>query len=216
MRPTKQVARDIRQIRRLANRVKGLPRDNPEPITLRLLSAQLTTSLKWIKQFHAQMHKRPYPFQGNVNLVELTQEKLGLLMDAGMYAASAGFEGLTDRALQVMRKAHTFEEGLRGALLLEKSGIKYKLNFRIGYGEDERDVEEALANLQRLYDAGIRRPRVKVAALVYYKGTEIAENPPCETMQDPRFDVPLRRMKGIPRSWNQVGPMIKSFGWGAG
>jgi len=215
MRPTSQVVKAIRDIRNLANRAKGLPADTPEPIILRLLSAQLTTNLRWIKQFHAAMHGNPYPFQGNVNLCELTEEKLNLLMEAGMYAASAGFEGLTDNAMRAMHKPHTFEEALRGALILERSGIKYKLNFRYGYGETRKDVKEALVNVRRLYDAGIRRPRSRLAPLVFYKGTILGDHPPCETMQDPRFDVPVRRMKGYPiQLWNRVGKtMIEEFGW---
>lgn len=214
MRPARQVAQALHQIREHANRV--LDTDVAEPVVVRLLSAQLTTRLDWIKAFHRFMVSRPYPFQGNVNLHELTEEKLRLLMEAGMWAASAGFEGLTNEALETMRKPHTFEEGLHGALLLEESGIKYKLNFRIGYGEKAGDVKQALTNLRRLHEAGIRRPRVKVAPLVYYKGTAIKENPPCETMQDPRFDVDMERMAGIPREWNRIGALIKEFGWGAG
>lgn len=210
-----QVARAMRDIRRVVTQAKGIPADTPEPIMLRLLSAQLTTNLKWIKRFHAMMHEKPYPFQANVCLRDITRQKLDLLVEAGMYAAAAGFEGLTDNAMRRMGKPHTFEEALRGALILEESGINYKLNFRYGYGETRGDVREALVNVQRLYDAGIRGPRSRLAPLVFYKGTVFGDDPPCETMQDPRFYVPVRCMKNYPvERWSQIGEMMtEQLGW---
>lgn len=215
MKSPEQVAGAMQDLRRTINRAKDMPINTPEPIMLRLLSAQLTTSLKWIKGFHALMHRDPFPFQGNVNLRDITEEKIRLLMEAGMYSAAAGFEGLTDNAMWAMHKPHTFEQALRGALILERSGIKYKLNFRYGYGETREDVEEAFVNVRRIYEAGIRRPRSRLAPLVFYKGTVMGDYPPCETMQDPRFDVSVRRMKNPPtRLWSEIGEMMtEEFGW---
>jgi len=70
MRPAQQVADDIGQIRVLSVEARG------KPIPLYLLCAQLTTNEQWLAKFEQAMRGIPYPFQSNVNLGDLTADKL--------------------------------------------------------------------------------------------------------------------------------------------
>lgn len=214
-RPAAQVAADLKQLRRLANKGRRLPVGNPEPIPLYILSAQLTTNLRWIKEFHKQMKRAPYLFQSNVNLFDITPQKIKLLVEAGMRHTSAGLEALSDDMLTRIGKRHTFDQGIRGALILERSKVKsYTLHIRSGYGEQPEDLEKALVNMRRMYDAGVRRCRMNFGPLAHFQGTALEENPPCRTEQDGRYEMPIQRCADIPLgSWRKVLTLAKEFGW---
>ena len=216
MRPARQVTLDLYQIRTLANRARG-QRGNPEPITLYLLSAQLTTRLDWLQKFSSRVEPNPYPFQSNVNLKELTKQKMDLLIKSGMRAASAGLEALSDSMLARMRKPHTFDEAIRGALILEESGIPYSLHVRTRYGETAEDMIEGRANLQRMYDAGVHHARVHFGPLANFRGTVLQENPPYPVAID---DRPHRRGMAIEwavrnpdatAEWRKIGALAKKL-----
>ena len=118
MRPAEQVATDVTNLKEIGYKYR------PQPIPLQLLSAQLTTSVDWIWEYFCLM-KDPYPFQGNINLRELTEENLMLLKHAGMDHFFAGLEALTDPLLQRMNKPHDFEDivnGLRRLLREAEAG----------------------------------------------------------------------------------------------
>lgn len=217
IRPARQVARDLWQMRSLANRAKGLRKGYPKPIPLYLLSAQLTTSLKWLRRFASMMEGNPYPYQSNVNLKDITEEKMNLLIKAGMISASAGLEALSDEMLTRMRKGHTFDQAIEGALILERSGIPYSLHVRTRYGETAEDVREGRVNLRRMYDAGVRHARVHFGPLAHFRGTILQEEPPYPVAIDNR---PHRRGMSIEwavrdpdatREWQKIGNLAKKL-----
>jgi hypothetical protein len=193
MRPARQVVRDLWQMRYLANRALGRPQGYSDPITLYLLSAQLTTRLDWIKRFHIMMKGNPWPFQSPVNLFDITEEKLALLMQSGLSRTSAGLDACSDKMLRRLGKRHSFDQAIKGALILDQSSIPYTLHVRIGYGETPDDIREAATNLQRMYDAGVRRAQINFGHLVHFKGTQLAEYPPYPVELDPRHVVPVDR-----------------------
>lgn len=215
IRPAAQVAADLKQLRRLANKGRSQSTSNLEPIPLYVLSAQLTTSLPWIKEFHEQMKRGPYPFQSNVNLFEITPQKIELLVEAGMRHTSAGLEALSDKMLARIGKRHNFDQGIKGALILEHSKVKsYTLHVRSAYGEQPEDLVEALVNMRRMYDAGVRRARMNFGPLAHFRGTVMEENPPCLIEQDPRHTMPVKRCAGIPLGhWRKVVNLAREFGW---
>lgn len=192
MRPPEQVAEDLNQIRKVA-------RAQP---AIYMLNAQLTTNIKWVREFCSLMSDNPYPYKGNVNLRELTEENLKILMKSGMTNASAGAEALTDPLLKKVNKCHTFEDIIRSIKILNKSKIWYWLHFLVGWGETVKDINETLVNIDKMKKAGIRHTNISIdGPLIYYKGTVIQENPPCELEYDPKYGE--KRMKNIP-DWSKV------------
>jgi len=190
MRRPEVVAEDIEKIRRLSN----------GKIVLYLLAAQLTTDLKWLKRFCALVEDDPWTWRSNVNLVELTNEKMDLLKRAGMVQAVAGLEALTDKTLAMINKAHTFKQAVKGIKVLEKSGIPYRLHLRCGFGETEQDVTESLANLKVLSGL-MTRGQVDLGPLIYYRGTEIERDRTWPAIDHPGFDISCPMMKDLPMGW---------------
>ncbi len=192
MRPAEQVAEDLNQIRRIA-------RKRP---AIYMLNAQLTTNIRWAREFCSLMSDNPYPYKGNVNLRELTEENLKILMKSGMTNVSAGAEALTDPLLRKVNKCHTFEDMIRSIKILNKSKIWYWLHFLVGWGETSKDINETLVNIDKMKRAGIKQTNLSIdGPVIYYKGTVIRENPPCELVYDPKYGE--NRMKNIP-DWSKV------------
>lgn len=184
MRPAEQVASDLTKLRETASRyMYGVA-----AIPLQTLSAQLTTDSRWIQEYHALMEDRPYPFQGNINLREVTEEKLELLSQAGMNLFFAGLEGLTDPLLRRMNKPHSFEDVIESIRILNESGVNYSLKLISGgYGETQSEIRECLDNIEVMRRRGIGHSKIVMGGpIVYYKGTVIAENPPEELAYDMR------------------------------
>jgi len=200
MRPPEQVAEDLNKIRN----IKKLP--------LYLLNAQLTTNMKWMQEFRSLMKDNPYPYKGNINLKELTEEKLKILMESGMTNTSAGAESLTDPLLKKINKCHTFNDIIRSIKILNKSKIEYWLHFLVGWGETIKDINETLDNIDKMKKSGIKITRLhSIGPLIYYKGTDIRKNPPCELVYDPKHGE--KRMKNIPRQWNKVKAKLQLFNY---
>ncbi len=184
MRPAEQVATDLVNLRKTINKYLKLL----QPIPVYTLSAQLTTDIKWLKEFHSLMREHPYPFQGNINLHELTEEKLELLIQAGMNGFCAGLEALTDPLLKRMNKPNGFEDIIRSIKILNKADVNYRLTLITGgYGETKDEIKETLDNIEIMNKRGVSHAKIVVGGpIIYYKGTVIAENPPEELVYDPR------------------------------
>jgi radical SAM superfamily enzyme YgiQ (UPF0313 family) len=188
MRPAEQVATDLTKLREIANR------DRETPIHIYALNAQLTTDMKWIKEFHALTSDDPYPFKGNINFRELTAEKHQLLSESGMTTTSAGAEAITDPLLEKLNKCHDFEDVVRSINILNEAGAQYILHLKSGFGETRRDIRETLDNIIELRRRGIRHSRFHIASpIIYYKGTEIRKAPFKTIVYDPRFGAPRQK-----------------------
>jgi len=208
-RPAKQVAADLQALRPL------FVNHHDRPGALYLLSSQLTTSLSWLREFAALMGDHPFTYQSNVNLREMTKERVTLLEQSGMTAASAGLEAFTDPMLAKLGKPWTAKEALRGALLLEHSSIPLVgLHLRTGFGETDAEVRASIATAEAWYDAGIRRTKFNLGPIVHYAGTDIATNPPYELLDVPVNGASCYRMKHPPvAAWREFVAVTREFGW---
>lgn len=169
MRPAKQVADDLKQLRELSTAERGTP------LPLYLLAAQLTTSRKWIDAFRREMEDDPYPFQSNVNLFDLTEDRIVDLMAAGLVSTSVGLEAVTTPLLKKLGKPYTFEKALDSLLVLQRVGIRFKAHIRYGFGETEADVQESVENVKRMRAAGLKNLLVDFAPIIHYSGTQIRD-----------------------------------------
>jgi len=176
MRPAGQVAADIISLRETFSKYLNLL----QPILLHTLNAQLTTDIKWVEEFHFLMQDQPYPFWGNINLRELTEENLELLIQAGLNGASAGLEALTDPLLNRLNKPHDFEDIIRSIKLLNEADANYSLALISGgYGETKGEIRECLDNIEIMAKRGIDHSNIIMGGpIIYYKGTVLGEDPP--------------------------------------
>ena len=155
--------------------VQSLREHAGKAIHLYLLCAQLTPNLAWLRRFCELMERDPYPFDTNVNLLEVTDEKIDLLKRAGMIRAVSGLEAVTDKTLAIMHKGHNVEQAINGIEVLERSGMNYRLHLRCGYGESREDALEAVAALERVVSVMKPRSQLDLGPIVYYEGTEIRD-----------------------------------------
>jgi radical SAM superfamily enzyme YgiQ (UPF0313 family) len=208
MRPPEQVATDLIGLRRTVNKYLKLL----EPIPLQLLSAQMTTDIRWIREFHSLMNDDPYPFQGNINLHELTEENLELLTQVGMTGFSAGLEALTDPLLKRMNKSNDFEDIIRGIKILNKADVNYHLTMMSGgYGETEAEIRETLDNIDIIRERGIEHSKITVGGpVIYYKGTVFGENPPEEIVYDKRHEGFRQKHIHI-AAWMEVSEKLEEY-----
>jgi hypothetical protein len=209
MRPAKQVAGDLRRLNPLfVNR--GSKRGS-----LYLLSAQLTTSMLWLREFAEFMGNDPIPYQSNVNLREMTDEKANLLYKSGMRQASAGLEAFTDRMLKRMGKPWTAEEALEGALILERSEIPtVGMHIRTGYGETAEEIDEAIEAATHWHEAGIGRINFNFGPIAHYDGTLMRDDHDYLLVDAGTPGAPVYRMKDIPSmAWRKFVEVTREFGW---
>jgi len=206
MRPAEQVAADLTNLRETTNKYLDLR----YPIPLQTLSAQLTSDIGWIRKYHSLMED-PYPFQGNINLHELTEEKLELLTQSGMGLFSAGMEALTDPLLKRMNKPHDFEDIIRSIKILNEAKVNYSLKLISGgYGETKNEIRECLDNIEVMSKRGINRSMIIVGGpIIYYKGTVIGESPPEEVAYDLRHKG-LRQRHIHADEWIEVVKKLSS------
>jgi len=205
MRSASQTAEDINVLRKRSQQAGA-------KVFLYLLASQLTTNLKWIQDFHSIMCKNPYPFQSNVNVFDLSDEKIRLLKESGMTLVSVGIEALTDSLLEKINKRHRFEHVLEGLKVLDKYYSSYTCHLRDGIGETVADIEESKANVVKLYDAGIRHARFHIGPVIAYKGTVFHDNPPCLLERSPDYDELCLRMRGIPQKWSELVTVLQKHG----
>ncbi len=205
MRPADQVAEDMLKIRNHAI-------DNKVKIFTYLLAAQLTTNLKWIQRFNTLLGHDPIPFQSNVNVFDLTDEKIRLLKESGMTLVSVGIEALTDSLLERINKRHRFEHIIEGLKVLDKHYSHYTCHLRTGIGETLKDIEESKQNVIKLHEVGIKYARFHFGPVIYYKGTQIHDKPPCLLERSPDYSEACFRMKDIPKEWSQVAEVLGKFG----
>ena len=207
MRPAKQTAEDLMQLRSLA-------KEHNAKALIYTLSAQLTTNLNWIKQFRDYMARDPYLFQGNVNLYDLTDEKMQLLKESGLTSISVGVEAVTDSLLEKMNKKHRFKHIIQSMKVLDKHYDRYICHLRIGFGETDKDIAETNINLARIKRAGIHNARFHFGPIVFYKGTYWGEHPPCPVERHNNLGYPAYcpRMAGIP-DWRPAAELLKRYGW---
>lgn len=186
------VAHDMCEIRRLSGR----------DIPLNLLCSQLTSNVQWLKDFASIMRDNPYKYSSNVNLSEITVEKLDLLKESGCISITAGLEGLSDKALSRVGKGFTLQTALNSISLLSKSGIPYKLHYRFGCGEDANDIQEQKKNLSLLRKAiGRRRAGIlSFGPLIHYDGTMLSDD---ATYQLTTLDGSKNAMVQADIMWNE-------------
>lgn len=177
MRAAEQVAEDLIALRRYAGR----------EIRLYLLAAQLTPNLDWLRRFCSAMEQDPYHFETNVNLLEVTDEKIDLLRRAEMTKPTAGLEAVTDWGLSAINKGHNVEQALDGIRCLERSDYRYRLHLRCGYGEDEAEAHRATEALETFASVMKPRSQLDIGPLVYYEGTEIRERCQIELAPHPDY-----------------------------
>jgi len=202
MRPAEQVATDLNNLRDIAGKYRDTPED--QPIKLYLLNAQLTTDLRWIKEFYELMRERPYPFKGNVHLKEVTREKLFLLNRGGMHLTSAGAEAITDPLLAKLGKKQTFEDVIRGVEVLNEAGAWYILHLKNGFGEEKKDIEETIDNIKVMTKRGIKYSRFHIASpIIYYKGTVMRKKRYKTLVYDHRFGA-FRQKNILIDDWLRV------------
>lgn len=208
MRPAALVADDLKEIRMRSVAARG------SPIPLYLLAAQLTTDERWIRKFQVQMAGEPYAFQSNVNLGDLTAEKLRLLMKCGLVSTSAGLEAMTTRLLKKLGKPYTFERAVHGLLTLHEVGIKFRTHIRYGFGENDDDVQESATNVHKLRAAGMRGLRIDFAPIVHYEGTQIFEDAQGEYALErlPKRNVDCLVMADPP-DWMPFTDALREYGW---
>lgn len=208
MRPPEQVATDLMGLRRTVDKYLKLL----HPIRLQILSAQLTTDLKWIREYHSLVQDDPYPFMGNINLHELTEEKLELLIQAGMTAFSAGLEALTDPLLKRLNKPNDFEDIIRGIEILNEADVNYHLTMMSGgYGETKDEIRESLDNIEIMNKRGILHGRITIGGpVIYYKGTEMGRNPPEELAYDRRH-AGFRQKHIHVAEWIEVSKKLEEY-----
>jgi len=206
MRPAAQVANDLRQLHELSTKARG------KPLPLYLLAAQLTTSDRWINEFHAEMVGEPYQFQSNANLGDLTADKMHLLMECGLSSTSVGLEAVTTPLLYKLGKPYTFERALHGLLVLQETGIKYRAHIRYGFGETAEDVQESVENIHRMHHAGLKRLRVDFAPIVHYEGTRIKAEADYELTPLPKRAVECLVM-AKPPDWTLFTDALRKYGW---
>ena len=215
MRPAEQVVTDLANLRLTMNRYIKLL--HPPP--LQLLSAQLTTDIKWVREFHSLTQiavdtcgtGHPlHPFFGNITLNDLTEEKIELLSQAGMRSFLAGLEALTDPLLKRLNKPHNFEDIIRSIKILNEADVIYSLNLISGgYGEERGEIKECLDNIEIMSKSGIAHGQIAIGSpIIYYKGTAIAENPPGELVYDPRHNG-LRQKHIHVAEWLEVAKKLK-------
>ena len=216
MRPAEQVVTDIANLRLTMNMYVKLL--HPPP--LQLLSAQLTTDIKWIREFHSLAQiavdtcgtGHPlHPFFGNITLNALTEEKTELLSQAGMRSFFAGAEALTDPLLKRLNKPHNFEDIIRSINILNEADIIYSLNLLSGgYGETEREIKESLDNIDLMSKEIDQSNFAPGSPVIYYKGTAIGEDPPGELIYDARHNG--FRQKDIHVSeWFEVSKKLREY-----
>jgi len=169
MRTALQVADNIKELREIAGRYRE------KQLPLYLLAAQLTTSEQWIREFHAEMACDPYPFQSNVNLAEVTPEKIALLKGAGLVSCASGLDAVSDEVLSLMDKPYDFDTALDGLLVMRDSGLLRRVRVRYGMGETQDAVDESVRNLGRIKKAVGRKLRVAFAPIVHYEGTRVRD-----------------------------------------
>jgi len=205
MRPAEQVATDLTNLRKTTNKYLDLL----DVIPLQTLSAQLTTDIRWIREYHSLM-EYPYPFNGNINLRELTEENLNLLTQVGMNLFYAGMEALTDPLLKRLNKPHDFEDIVRGLKILNEADVNYSLKMLSGgYGETKGEIMESLDNIEILSKRGIDQAKIAMGGpIIYYKGTVIAENPSEELAYDMRHKA-LRQVHIHVDEWLRVRAKLK-------
>jgi len=206
LRPAAQVASNLRQLRELSTAARG------KPLPLYLLAAQLTSSDVWIREFHAEMAGEPYQFQSNVNLGDLTAEKMRLLMECGLSSTSVGLEAGATPLLYKLGKPYTFERALHGLLTLQEVGIKWRAHVRYGFGETAEDVEESAENVHRMRHAGLKRLRVDFAPIVHYEGTRILAEANYELKPLPKRAVECLVM-AEPPDWTPFTDALRQYDW---
>jgi radical SAM superfamily enzyme YgiQ (UPF0313 family) len=204
MRPAEQVITDLANLEGTINKYLKLLHSIP----LQLLSAQLTTDIKWVRKFHS-LGGSPLPFHGNITLNELTEEKTELLSQSGMQGFLAGLEALTDPLLKRLNKPHDFEDIIRSIHILNRADVNYSLNLISGgYGESKEEISESLNNIDIIHEE-IDHSNIAIGSpVMYYKGTDITANPPGELAYDPYHHV--RRQKHIHvAKWLEVGRRLR-------
>jgi len=164
MRPAAQVTRDIEQICKFVGTAKGRP-------ALYILCAQLTTNQSWLEDFSAAMAMVGYPFVSNVNLREVTDEKLTLLREAGAHMISAGLENSSDALLAMLAKPYTFDEALAGIRIIGRSGIPFSLHVRSGFGETAEEVRASIQGLRQIAALNSNNIKMNLGPLIYQPGT---------------------------------------------
>lgn len=165
MRPAAQVAGDLRWMKEAAIAAGA------KPPPLYVLSAQLTTNLRWLKRFAAAMEDVDYPFVSNINLREVTDEKLELLRGAGMHSMSAGLEATSDELLAMLGKPYTFAQAMAGIRVVAQSGMPCKLHLRSGFGETAAQVAASVAGLREIAALGAKNLSMNLGPLIHNKGT---------------------------------------------
>lgn len=165
MRPAAQVAGDVRQMKDAATAAGA------EPPPLYILCAQLTTNLRWLREFSAAMEDAGYPFVSNVNLREVTDEKMVLLRKAGMTQASAGLEATSDELLAMLGKPYAFAQAMAGIRVIAESGMPCKLHLRSGFGESAGQVAAAIEGLREIAALDAGNLSMNLGPLIHNKGT---------------------------------------------
>ncbi|MFA5217044.1 radical SAM protein [Sulfuricurvum sp.] len=202
MRNPKVVADDLKAVWKILNQK-----------FIYLLSAQLTTNLDWIKEFHKNMVGSGVQFQSNVRINEVTDEKLKLLSESGMTNTSVGVEALTDKLLLRLKKGYDMETVKKGLVIMDNSGIPYHVHLRLGYGETVEEIAEVHKSLDELAKLNLKNMRADLGPLIFYKGTVYGDNHPCESVPSPNYTENCPMMKGIPREWNAIGQRLIEMGW---
>jgi len=202
-RPAQLVANDLRELRARAGR----------EIPLYLLAAQLTTSQRWIEEFYQAIQPLPYPFQSNVNMKDLTPDKLRLLQDAGLVSAAAGLDGASDGILRLMHKPYTMEEATAGLLAMQDAGLLKRARVRYGVGETDADVAEAIEWLDRLQNAGVRHLRANIAQILHYEGTQIYRDCRYALIDLPHGGSAPRLVQRDTANWSPYIARLKELKW---
>lgn len=181
MRPAEQVVTDLSSLKSTMDKFVM----NLHPLPLQLLSAQLTTDIKWLSEFYS-LGGSSYPFFGNITLNDLTEEKTELLTRSGMKGFFGGMEALTDPLLKRLNKPHDFSDIVRSINILNRADVDYSLNLISGgYGEEKHEIKESLTNIEIMNKIGVTHASIAVKGpIIYHKGTEITEDPPGELVYD--------------------------------
>lgn len=180
-----------------------------------LICAQLTTDINWIKSYR-NLSGGSIPYHSNINLFEITNDKMKMLLESGMQYASCGLEAATDRLLNMLGKKHTFDDAVRGLSVLSDSQVKHMIHIRTGFGETVDDVDESIRNFKTLRDMGLNINIHSFAPIEYYKGTDIYGDIGDVGMfikHPDRDSCILKNDDQVLKKWHELYLLLLSWGW---
>lgn len=134
-----------------------------------VLCNEITGCEDWLSRF-CDWLRTGVSWRADANVRNAVEADFALAREHGLAEVTLGIEALDDGLLRALNKGHTVADAFRVFRWLQDLGIRYRFSLRQRVGETPAQLDNQLANLQRLRAEGLRPSHVTIGPLDHWPG----------------------------------------------